>query len=132
MPLFNGLDAVGQLKKEGTKSRVILLTMHADTSRAAEAFRAGACGYPHKNSAGEELVAAIDQLLMGRASVTPLIAKDLASILIDVRNLWSSINGKLMARQREVLRLIAEGRTMKAIATFCISLPKQPGRTNTR
>jgi DNA-binding NarL/FixJ family response regulator len=66
--------------------------LHADTSLAAEAFRAGTCGYLLKQSAGEELVAAIDQVLMGRAYATPLIERDLASMLIDAGNNSSSIN----------------------------------------
>src|SRR3954466_3607494 len=60
MPLLNGLDAVRQLKKDGANAKVVILTMHADTSLAAEAFRAGASGYILKHSAGEELTTAIE------------------------------------------------------------------------
>jgi DNA-binding NarL/FixJ family response regulator len=116
MPLLNGLDAVRRLKKEGLASKVIFLTMHSDKALATEAFRGGASGYLLKSSAGDELVSAINQVLLGRAYVTPLIAKDLISILIESSQPSSDSNAKLTPRQREVLQLIAEGRTMKEIA----------------
>jgi DNA-binding NarL/FixJ family response regulator len=116
MPLLNGLDAVRRLKKEGLSSKVIFLTMHSDRSLATEAFRGGASGYLLKSSAGDELVSAINQVLLGRAYVTPLIAKDLISILIESSQPASENSAKLTPRQREVLQLIGEGRTMKEIA----------------
>ena len=118
MPLLNGLDAVRQLKKDGATAKVVILTMHADTSLAAEAFRAGASGYILKHSAGEELTAAIEHVLSGGSYITPLIAKDLISILVDAEGQSTSAAGKLTPRQREVLQLIAEGRTMKEIASL--------------
>jgi DNA-binding NarL/FixJ family response regulator len=122
MPLLNGLDAVRQLKKDGSSAKVVILTMHSDTSLAAEAFRAGASGFILKHSAGEELSAAIEQVLSGGSYLTPLIAKDLISMLADAEGQSLSSAGKLTPRQREVLQLIAEGRTMKEIASLlCIS-----------
>jgi DNA-binding NarL/FixJ family response regulator len=115
MPLLNGLDAVRLLKKDGVRSKIIFLTMHSDSNLVAEAFRAGASAFLLKQSAGEELTQAIEQVLAGRTYITPLIANDLISFLVDPER-PSKINVGLTTRQREVLQLIAEGRTMKEVA----------------
>jgi DNA-binding NarL/FixJ family response regulator len=115
MPLLNGLDAVRQLKSNGIQAKVIILTMHADPHLAADAFRAGASGFVLKDSAGEELIQAIQEILQGRAYLTPLIAKDMITVLMEAKSEGGS-EAKLTPRQREVLQLIAEGRTMKEVA----------------
>ncbi len=115
MPLLNGLDAVRQLKSDGIEAKVIILTMHADPHLAADAFRAGASAFVLKNSAGEELIQAIHEILQGRAYVTPLIAKDMITVLMEAKSEGGS-EAKLTSRQREVLQLVAEGRTMKEVA----------------
>jgi DNA-binding NarL/FixJ family response regulator len=112
MPLLNGLDAVRQFRRNGVEAKVVFLTMHADANLAAEAFRAGGSAFLLKQSAGEELVQAIHETLQGRAYLTPLIAKDMISVLMEAR----AEESKLTLRQREVLQLIAEGKTMKEIA----------------
>jgi DNA-binding NarL/FixJ family response regulator len=117
MPLLNGLDAARRLKREGAASKIIFLTMHSEAQLAAEAFRAGASGYLLKSSAGEELIIAIHEVVKGRAYVTPLITKDVLSFLMDASNHPESAV-KVTPRQREVLQLIAEGRTMKEIASI--------------
>ena len=115
MPLLNGLDAVRQLKSDGIEAKVIILTMHADPHLAADAFRAGASAFVLKNSAGEELIQAIHEILQGRAYATPLIAKDMITVLMEAKSEGGS-EAKLTSRQREVLQLVAEGRTMKEVA----------------
>jgi DNA-binding NarL/FixJ family response regulator len=115
MPLLNGLDAVRQFRSNGVEAKVVFLTMHADASLAAEAFRAGGSAFLLKQSAGEELVQAIREILQGRAYLTPLIAKDMISVLMEAREERGE-ESRLTARQREVLQLIAEGKTMKEIA----------------
>src|SRR5215468_1575475 len=82
MPLLNGLDAARHLKRVGATAKIIFLTMHAEPQFAAEAFRAGASGYLLKSSAGEELITAIHEVVKGRAYVTPLITKDMLSLLM--------------------------------------------------
>lgn len=118
MPLLNGLDAARQLKRDGVTAKIVFLTMHAEAQLAAEAFRAGASGYLLKSSAGEELIAAIHEVVKGRAYVTPLITKDVLSFLMGAARQPDQPAVKLTPRQREVLQLIAEGRTMKEVASI--------------
>jgi DNA-binding NarL/FixJ family response regulator len=113
MPGMSGLEALRRLSADGVKSKVIFLTMHSDPQLAAEAFRAGASGYVLKHSAGEELVTAINEVLQGRAYLTPLLTRD---VLANLGDALARPKAKLTSRQREVLRLIMEGRRMKEIA----------------
>src|SRR5215469_13664874 len=85
MPLLNGLDAVRQFRSNGVQAKVVFLTMHADANLAAEAFRAGGSAFLLKQSAGEELVQAIHEILQGRAYLTPLIAKDMITVLMEAK-----------------------------------------------
>ena len=114
MPVLNGFDAARQLKKEGATARIIFLTMHADASLVAEAFRCGCSGYVLKQSAGEELIRAIKQVLAGNKYVTPLVAAEWAQGLN--QQIDRTQNLRLTPRQREVLQLIIDGCTMKEIA----------------
>ncbi len=114
MPLLNGLDAVRQFKSNGVEAKVVFLTMHADAGLAAEAFRAGGSAFLLKESVGEELEQAIGEILLGRAYLTPLIAKDMISVLIESKE--TPKDERLTPRQREVLQLIAEGKTLKEVA----------------
>lgn len=117
MPLLNGLDAVRQFRSNGVEAKVVFLTMHADASLAAEAFRAGGSAFLLKQSAGDELIQAIREILQGRAYLTPLIAKDMINVLMEARE-EKAEGSKLTPRQREVLQLIAEGKTMKEVASI--------------
>ena len=114
MPVLSGLEALRRLKAMRSEAKVIFLTMHADAQLATEAFRAGASGYVLKQSAGEELIAAIQEVLKGRTYLTPLITQNV------IANLTESTppTVKLTPRQREVLRLIADGRRMKEIGAI--------------
>ena len=76
MPGLSGLDVLARLKTEGIDSKVIVLTMHHDADLATAALRGGASGYLLKESAGEELLAAIGQVLQGRVYLAPALTRD--------------------------------------------------------
>ena len=123
MPLLNGLDAGRQLKKALPDVKLIFLTMNQDPAIAAEAFRAGASGFLLKTSAGSELVKAIEEATSGRSYVTPLIMQDLVEVLmLDPKQRKSAAD--LTPRQREVLQLLAEGRSMKEAARILKVAPR--------
>jgi DNA-binding NarL/FixJ family response regulator len=117
MPLLNGLDAIRQIHAGYPEIKFVVLTMHADRPVVVSAFRAGARGYVLKVSPEEELIAAIQHVANGFAYVSPLVAKDLIDLLIEAGQQDAKADGPLTARQREVLQLIAEGRSMKEIAS---------------
>jgi DNA-binding NarL/FixJ family response regulator len=114
MPVLNGLDAARQLKRLMPAVKVIFLTVNEDPDLAAEAFRAGASGYLLKNSAASELLQAIDEVFQGRSYITPLATRGLVGTFLQEPGLEKK-PGELSLRQREVLQLLAEGRTMKEI-----------------
>lgn len=115
MPLLNGIDAARQMRGHGVAAKIIILTQHKDPHIAAEAFRAGVSGFLLKHAAGEELAEAIREVVKGRSYLTPLIAKDLLSLLLDTPPQENG-HSNLTARQREILQLFAEGRTAKEVA----------------
>jgi DNA-binding NarL/FixJ family response regulator len=118
MPLLNGIDAVFQLKERGLNSKVIFLTMHYDASYAKKAFEAGASGYVLKHSAPDELVKAIHEVLQGRTYITPMITEELLhSFKYDTRGKKGNVT-KLTSRQKEILQLLAEGKSAKNIASI--------------
>ena len=115
MPLLNGLEAGKRIKKTIRTVRIVYLTMNTDLGIAAEAFRGGASGYLLKTSAGSELVIAVREVLKGKQYVSPQVAKDVDAFFLNIR--VSHIGEeKLTDRQREVLQLLAEGRSMKEVA----------------
>lgn len=116
MPLLNGIDAATQLKKSHPSIKVIFVTMHADADYVRSAFEAGASGYLLKRSAVDELEQAIRAVWAGHTYITPLIAKDLLDVLMTIGPGQPQQKRTLTFRQREVLQLLAEGRTVKDIA----------------
>jgi DNA-binding NarL/FixJ family response regulator len=122
MPLLNGLDAGRQIKQRHRDVRLIFLTMNEDAGLAAEAFKAGASGYLLKRSAVSELSTAIREVMQGRSYITSLIAGGLVGSLLD-RNVQSDAEA-LTPRQREILQLLAEGHSMKAIAAVLGVTPR--------
>jgi DNA-binding NarL/FixJ family response regulator len=108
-----GLDVLIRLKKERVDSKIIVLTMHNDAELAMRAMRAGASAFVLKDSAGEELLNAIGQVLSGRVYLTPALTKE---VLERMSASPDEPGPQLTARQRDVLRLIMEGRRMKEIA----------------
>ena len=119
MPLLNGLDAGRQLKMQQRSVKLIYLTMNPDPDLAGEALRLGASGYVLKSSAASELTQAIREALLGRSYITPLIAGDVVGSLIERRG-----GPELTVRQREVLQLLAEGRSMKEVGSILNVAPR--------
>ena len=125
MPLLNGLDAGRQIKQKLRNTKLIFLTMNEDADLAAEAFRAGASGYLLKRSAASELMTAVREVMQGRSYVTPLVTEGLVGSLINTDERKSrSGGGELTMRQREVLQLLAEGRSMKEVAAMLNLTPR--------
>jgi len=125
MPMLNGIDAAQQILNDNPRARIIFLTMHADMAYAAEAFRVGAVGYVLKKSAAAELVTAIQEVLKGGVYVTPPIAKAMMRDAFSGRVNKSARRGASMTpRQREALQLVAEGHSIKEIASILGLSPK--------
>jgi DNA-binding NarL/FixJ family response regulator len=118
MPLLNGIDAAAQLKKICPNTKTIIVTMHADTEYVRSAFEAGASAYVLKRSAVDELEQAIQAAIAGRFYITPLITKDLIDVFLSNASETSAGTRTLTTRQREVLQLLAEGRTAKEVANL--------------
>jgi DNA-binding NarL/FixJ family response regulator len=114
MPLLNGLDAGQELKRSFPRIRLIILTMNEDPDVASKALRNWATGYLLKKSADIELKKAISQVLSGHSYVTPSIAQKLMDEFI--RDPRPDGAKELTQRQRQVLQLLAEGRSMKEAA----------------
>jgi len=117
MPLLNGLDTARELARVLPNTRVIFLTMNEDPDVAAEAFRLGAAGYLLKRSAGSELPLAVREVLSHRYYITPLLTKNLVGSLFHNPQARKPVH-QLTTRQREVLQLLAEGRSMKEAAAI--------------
>jgi len=120
MPLLNGLDAGRQLKAQRRSVKLIYLTMNPDPNLASEALRLGASGYVLKSSAAQELKQAIQEALRGRSYITPLITRDVVGSLIEQR----APRHELTTRQREVLQLLAEGKSMKEVGAILDLTPR--------
>jgi DNA-binding NarL/FixJ family response regulator len=123
MPLLNGLDAGGQIKKMMPDVKLIFLTVNEDPDFVSEAFRIGASGYLLKSSAASELFQAIQDVSRGRAYVTPLVAQGMVDSFIEGPKRRKA-SDKLTPRQREVLQLLAEGRSMKEAAAILNVTPR--------
>jgi len=115
MPLLNGLDAARQLKQQMPKVKLVFLTMNPDPDLATEAMRAGASAYLLKHCGTSELFHAIEQALKGKSYVTKEIARGMReSFIHDPRPKKHA--KALTSRQRQVIQLLAEGKSMKEAA----------------
>ena len=122
MPLLNGLDAARQIKQMDRSVRLVFVTMNEDPDVAAEAFRAGGSAYLLKRSAGSELLTAIREAMRHRSYVTPLVTEGMIGSLM--HSSPDAAARQLTTRQREVLQLLAEGKSMKEIASVLNVAPR--------
>lgn len=121
LPLLNGLDASRQILKLNPSVKIIILTMHSEPTFVTEAFRIGVSGYVLKQSVGSELVLAIKEVLKGNTYVSPTVAQSLVEQAVHpskpgVSQEPAGFAHDLSSRQREVLQLVAEGKSMKEVA----------------
>jgi DNA-binding NarL/FixJ family response regulator len=123
MPLMNGLEAGLRLKEQMPTVKLIFLTMNEDPDLAVEAMRCGACGYLLKSSAADELLRAIQLALKGKTYVTSQIARGMQKSFIKNPRVKGQAK-TLTPRQREVVQLLAEGRSMKEVASVLNVTPR--------
>ena len=118
MPQLNGIDTAREIRKVAPKVKIVFLTMHTELSYVQEALRAGASGYVIKHSASIDLLLAIRRALSGRTYITPGIVKNDIEALLRGSRRARAAAPQLTARQREVLQLLAEGRSAKEAAAI--------------
>jgi two-component system response regulator NreC len=125
MPRMSGLDAIKEIRRMTPQTKIIVLTIHSAEEYIVAALRAGADAYVLKESNSNELLTAIRSVLEGRRYLTPSISATLIDCLLQrkegsaIRSAWDT----LTQREREVLKLIAEGHSNKESADFlCISV----------
>src|SRR5262249_36211888 len=117
MPLITGIDATRILQKEYCASKIIILSLHSDLQVVQQAFRAGASAFLLTTSDLDELRAAIEAVAKDRMYITSLLAGDMVLSLLSPRRKAPSRETKMTMRQRQLVQLIAEGKTVKETAT---------------
>lgn len=118
MPELNGIEATRQIAAVGQGTKVIGLSMHSDRQMITELLRAGAAGYLLKNSAASELLVAVESVMAGKSYLSPDVTRMVMDEMLGrgTPAAEPSVFGSLTTREREVLQLIAEGKTNKEIA----------------
>jgi two-component system invasion response regulator UvrY len=114
MPGRNGIEILKQIRADGIKAPVLMLSMHPEEQYAIRALKAGASGFVNKESATEELLSAIHKVLAGRKYISPLVAEKLAGSLGE--NLNKPAHELLSDREMQVLQCLASGKTVSEIA----------------
>ena len=126
MPIMNGLEATRRIRREFPRTRVLAITQYDDSEYVIPIIEAGACGYVTKMAAFSELASAIQAAYRGDSFLSP----SAAAALVEEYQLKTSIGGKkdpyrqLTDREREVLKLVAEGHTAREIADMLVVSPK--------
>jgi len=125
MPLLNGIEAVRQIARKASGTRVLVLSMHNDEAYVTQMLRAGAAGYLLKDSADVDLLQAVDAVAAGKSFFSPAIARVIADDYVrQLEDRGVSDRYELLSeREREIFQLIAEGRTNKEIAALLFLSP---------
>src|ERR1017187_10450538 len=118
MPLLNGLDCTRQLRDAGCTAKILILTMHPDATLAQEALAAGASGDLLKSSPRSELKRALRADLLGLTSPAPGVTRDVGEVMGRMTSIHEDVWARLTPRQREVLQLLAEGKSHKEVANM--------------
>jgi DNA-binding NarL/FixJ family response regulator len=116
MPPHGGLAVIRELREHKPSPKIVVVTMNDDPDVAAEAFRLGAVAYVLKNCAAAELLEAVRQVMRGQTYVTPLVAGGMLDALLSPGR--HKAGAQLTEREREVLRLLADGKSMKDVAAI--------------
>lgn len=116
MARMNGLDATARIVKEFPGVRVVILSMHANEEYVLQALRAGASGYLLKDAKKQELLLAVKSVASGKTYLSPEVSKHVIDNYVQSVGTQGSPLEKLTPRQREILKLISEGRTNKEMA----------------
>ena len=125
MPKLNGIDAIREIKSQHPEIKIIVLTVHKSDEYIISALKAGANGYMLKDASQNELLLAIDYVLNGKTFLSPSISGTMVDAVLntDKKDKPAAVLENLTAREREILKLVAEGNTNKKIADhLCISL----------
>jgi DNA-binding NarL/FixJ family response regulator len=125
MPRMNGMEAIKEIKRESPTTKVLVLTVHRAEEYILATFRAGADGYLLKDSTHAELVMAVKKVLSGKHYISPEISEKVIEGYLDGRRTLKTKSSweTLTQREREILKLIAEGYKSKGIADdLCISV----------
>jgi DNA-binding NarL/FixJ family response regulator len=115
MPLLNGIDAAKQIRHDLPSMKMVLLTMHSDEQYILEAIRAGITGYVLKNEAATDLVKAIQDVNKGLTHLSTKVSRAVVKGYLDKTKIPAD---PLSPRERQVLQLIAEGKTTKEVANL--------------
>lgn len=125
MPGTNGMESIAHIKKRYPEIRILVLTVHKAEEYIRESLRAGADGYVLKHATRDELMLAIRSLLNGKTYLSPDVAENIVSGYLDegLKANGQTALERLTQREREVLKLIAEGNSNKYIANYlCVSV----------
>jgi DNA-binding NarL/FixJ family response regulator len=117
MPGLNGLEVAARTERASPRTRVVILSMHANEGYVAQALRAGIAGYLLKDAAATELAAALRAVARGETYLSPAISRQVVDGFLGRAAPEGDPLAGLTARQREILQLIAEGKSTKEIAT---------------
>jgi two-component system response regulator NreC len=125
MPLLNGIEAVRQIARKASGTRVLVLSMHNDEAYVTQMLRAGAAGYLLKDSADVDLLQAVEAVAAGKSFFSPAIARVIADDYVrQLEDRGASDRYELLSeREREIFQLIAEGKTNKEIAALLFLSP---------